>query len=173
MSELVLDNAPNFKSDPFMELALVFGGTFIDAFIALDAVEQQELREELINLSSRQRLQRIMIWGQKQNLLVTDISIDTLEKQLNITQIHDRILKVHRSPQIKAPIHIWWASNKHSKRLSRTEWSKYTTGESFTKTLDANHFSIIRPPHIKTIAQELQKSLETININEKRKRYDT
>ncbi|NJN11976.1 MAG: amino acid adenylation domain-containing protein [Richelia sp. RM1_1_1] len=163
MSELVLDRTPNLKSDPFMELALVFGGTFVDAFIALDAVKQQELREELINLTSRQRLQRIMIWGQKRNLLVTDISIDILEKQLNITKIHDRILKVHCSPKIEAPIHVWWASDKQDEILPHTDWSKYTTGESFTKILDGNHFSIIRPPHIQTLAQELQKSLETIN----------
>ena len=163
-AQALSDNAANFKRDPFMELALVFGGTFFDAFMALDAVEQQELQEELINLSSHQRLQQIMVWGQKRNLLPTDISIDILEKQLTITEIHDRLLKVHRSPQIEAPLHVWWALDQQDERLSYTEWSKYTTSASFTKTLDGNHFSIIRPPHIKTLAQEFQKSLSEINF---------
>ena len=159
MSDSISDNPTNFQRDPLMELALVFGGTFFDAFIALDAIEQQELRKELINLSSHQRLQWIMIWGQKRNLLPTDISIEILEKQLKIAEIHDRILKVHRSPQIDAPLHVWWASYQQYERLSYTEWSKYTTSTTSRKILDGNHFSIIRPPQIKTLAQELQKCL--------------
>ncbi|MEO0967771.1 MAG: amino acid adenylation domain-containing protein [Cyanobacteria bacterium J06639_18] len=162
ISDSLLNNAKNHaknfnKRDPFMELALLFGGTFFDAFIALDPVEQQELREELINLNSHQRLQRIMIWGQKRNLLPTDISIDILEKQLAIAEIHDRLLKVHRSPQIEAPLHVWWASYQQDEGLSYTEWSKYTRSASFTKILDGNHFSIVHPPQIKTLAQQLQK----------------
>ena len=162
ISDSLLNNAKNHaknfnKRDPFMELALVFGGTFFDAFIALDPVEQQELREELINLNSHQRLQRIMIWGQKRNLLPTDISIDILEKQLAIAEIHDRLLKVHRSPQIEAPLHVWWASYQLDEGLSYTEWSKYTASASFTNILDGNHFSIVRPPQIKTLARQLQK----------------
>ncbi len=164
MSEFISNNASQLKRDPLIDVSLVFGGTFFDAFMALDAVEQQQLREKLINLSSRQRLQFIMDWGQKRNLFPTDISIDILEKQLNITEIHDRILQVHRSPQIEAPLHVWWASDWQDQILPHTDWSKYTTAATFTKTLDGNHFSIVRPPHIQTLAQELQKSLETINI---------
>ncbi len=165
-SYLISENGATFERDPFMELALLFGGTFVDAFTSLDAIEQQKLRNELRDLSSRQRLQKIMIWGQERNLLSTEISIALLEKQLILTEIHERLIKVHHSPKIKAPIYSWCALDKLEAELSSTDWSQYTTGASYEKILDGNHFSIVRPPHIKTLARELEREISKINNDE-------
>ncbi|MBP5971289.1 amino acid adenylation domain-containing protein [Brasilonema sp. CT11] len=163
---LIPDNASTFERDPFQELALVFGGTFIDAFMAVDAVEKQGLRDELISLSSVERLRWTILWGQQRNLLSTDISVELLQKQLNLTEIHEQLLKVHRAPQIRADIYVWWALDKLEGRLSRTDWSQYTTGASYTKILDGNHFTVMRTPHIKTFAQRLQESLQVVQPSE-------
>ena len=140
----------------------MFGGTFVDAFMALDAVEQQALRDELIGLPSVERLRRMMVWGQERNLLSPDISVNILEKQVNLTEIHQQLLRVHRPPQIQARLYIWWALDRLEGGLSRTDWSQYTTGASYTKIVDGNHFTIMRPPYLKTLAQELQEFLQTV-----------
>ena len=162
-SYLISENGVNFERNPFIELALVFGPTnFVDVFTSLDAIEQEKLRNDLLDLSSYQRLQKIMTWGQEKNLLstdISDISLDILEKQLILREIHQRLTKVHHSPKIKAPIYSWCALDNLETKLSRTDWSKYTTGTSYEKTLDGNHFNIVRPPHIQNLARELETKI--------------
>ncbi|MDJ0726781.1 MAG: long-chain-fatty-acid--CoA ligase [Prochloraceae cyanobacterium] len=165
-SYLISENGSNFERDPLMELALVLGGTFVDAFTSLDGREQENLRKRLINISSSERLQKIMSWGQEKNLLSTNISIEILEKQLRLTEIHDRLIKVHHSPIIKAPIYSWSALDRLETELSRTDWSKYTTNKSYEQVLDGNHFSIVRPPYINILARELETEISKIYLDE-------
>jgi amino acid adenylation domain-containing protein len=159
---LIPEDAPTFERDPFHELALVFGGTFVDAFMALDVIEKQALRDELISLPAVERLRRMMVWGQERNLLSMDISVNILQQQVNLTEIHSQLLKIHRAPQIQAQLHIWWALERLEAGLSRTDWSKYTTCASYTEILDGNHFTVMRPPYIKTLAQRLQQILRAV-----------
>ncbi|NJR73456.1 MAG: alpha/beta fold hydrolase [Scytonema sp. CRU_2_7] len=163
---LISDNTPTFERDPLHELALVFGGTFVDAFMALDAVEQQGLRDELISLLTLERLRRIMVWGQERNLLSTEISVEFLQKQVNLTEIHEQLLRVHRAPQIQARLYVWWALDKLDGGLSRTNWSQYTTDASYTEIVDGNHFTVMRTPHIQTLAQRLQECLRAVRSSE-------
>ncbi|BAY46057.1 peptide synthetase [Scytonema sp. HK-05] len=165
-SFLIPDNAPTFERDPLYELALVFGGTFVDAFITLDAIEQQKLRDELTGLPYVERLRRMKIWGEERNLLSTEVSIEILQKQLELTEIHQQLLRIHRVPQIEAKLHVWWASQQLAAKLSHTNWSQYTTNTTHTEILDGNHFTIMRPPHITALAQELQAYLLTVQSPE-------
>jgi amino acid adenylation domain-containing protein len=159
---LIPEDAPTFERDPFQELALMFGGGFVDAFMALDTMEKQALRDELISLPAVERLWRMMVWGQERNLLSTDISVNILQQQINLTEIHEQLLRVHRAPQIQAQLHVWWALDELEAGLSRTDWSKYTTSASYTEILDGSHFTVMRPPYIKTLAQRLQQILRAV-----------
>ncbi|MBH8576639.1 amino acid adenylation domain-containing protein [Nostocaceae cyanobacterium CENA369] len=153
------DNTPTLTPDPLYELALVFGGTFVDALMTLDTVQQQQLREQLINLTAIERLQLIMNWGQSQNLLSTElseVSMKILQKQLEITEIHQKLLKNHQPPQIKAQICIWWAAQQLTPKLPCTNWSQYTINTTHNRILDGNHFTIMYYPYITTLAQDLQ-----------------
>ncbi|WP_248277433.1 thioesterase domain-containing protein [Brasilonema octagenarum] len=163
---LISDNTPTFEHNPFQELALVFGGTFVDAFMTLDAVEQQGLRDELISLPTLERLRRIMVWGQERNLFSTEIAVEFLQKQVNLTEIHEQQLKVHHAPQIQARLYVWWALDKLDGGLSRTAWSQYTTGASYTEIVDGNHFTVMRTPHIQTLAHKLQECLRAVRSSE-------
>ncbi|MCX7593886.1 MAG: non-ribosomal peptide synthetase [Fischerella sp.] len=159
------NHTPTFTPDPLYELALVFGSTFVDALMTLDAVQQQQLREQLISLTAIERLQLIMNWRQSQNLISTElseVSIEILQKQLELTEIHQKLLKNHQPPQIQAQICIWWAAQQLTSKLSRTDWSQYTTNTTHTKILDGNHFTIMHPPYITTLAQQLQEYLLTV-----------
>jgi amino acid adenylation domain-containing protein len=159
-SFLIPDNTPTFERDPLYELALVFGNTFVDAFITLDAVEQQKLRDELTALPCIERLRRIIAWGEERNLLSTEVSIEILQKQLEITEIHQELLRIHRAPQIEAKLYVWWAVDLLEAGLSRTDWSQYTKSATYTEILDGNHFTIMRPPRITALAQRLQKFIQ-------------
>ncbi|MBD6619878.1 amino acid adenylation domain-containing protein [Komarekiella sp. 'clone 1'] len=154
------DSTPTFTPDPLYELALVFGGTFVDALMTLDTVQQQQLREQLISLTCVERLQLMMNWGQSQNLLskeLSEVSIEILQKQLELTEIHQKLLKNHQPPQIQAQIFIWWAAQQLTPKLPRTNWSQYTINTTHTKILDGNHFTIMLPPCNTTLAQQLQE----------------
>jgi pyochelin synthetase len=157
---LIPNNIPNFERDRLQELGLVFGETFADILMNLDNVEQQTLQDELIGLSAIERLRRIIIWGQEKNLLATDISVNMIEKQVHLTEIHEQMLRVHHPPQIQAQLYIWEAMEQFPGGLSRTDWSQYTTNATYTEIVDANHFTIMRPPNIQNLAQKLQQYLQ-------------
>ncbi|QFS52457.1 non-ribosomal peptide synthetase [Nostoc sphaeroides] len=159
---LLPNNIPNFESDPLQELGLVFGENFADILMNLDTVEQEKLRDELIGLSAIECLGRLIIWGQEKNLLATDISVNMLEKQVHLTEIHEQMLKVHHPPRIQAQLYIWEALEQFAGGLSRTDWSQYTTNATYTEIIDANHFTIMRPPNIQNLAQKLQAYLQAV-----------
>ncbi|MDJ0567708.1 MAG: thioesterase domain-containing protein, partial [Pleurocapsa sp. MO_192.B19] len=156
---LIPEKTPTKKRDPFVELASIFGSVFVEALMDLDEIEQQVLRETLVNLSSSDRLEKMLTWGQKRNILANDISLDVLQKQLTLTEIHEKLLGNHRAPKIQTKLHIWWALDRLGLTLSHTDWGKYTTGGSYTKALAGNHFSIVNPPNVEMLAQDLQACL--------------
>ncbi|MEA5549545.1 amino acid adenylation domain-containing protein [Anabaena cylindrica UHCC 0172] len=88
-----------------------------------------------------------------------DISVNMIEKQLNLTEIHEQMLRVHHPPQIQAKIYIWEALEEYAQGISRTNWSQYTTNTTHTEIVHANHFTIMRPPNIQNLAQKLQQYL--------------
>jgi thioesterase domain-containing protein len=97
--------------------------------------------------------------GKSQNLLSTElseVSMEILQKQLELTEIHQKLLKNHQPPQIKAQICIWWAAQQLTPQLPRTDWSQYTTNTTHTKILHGNHFTIMLPPYVTTLSQDLQ-----------------
>ncbi|MEM9272243.1 MAG: amino acid adenylation domain-containing protein [Cyanobacteria bacterium P01_F01_bin.143] len=155
-SFLISENISLEEQDPFVELASVFGGEFVTAITNLEASQQQALREKLVKLSSRDRLQHILTWGQSKNILTHDISLDVLQKQLTLTEIHRKLLSGHSPPKITTKLNIWWAGDRLGLRVSHTDWGEYTTGDSYSKTLTGNHFSIVRPPQVAMLARELQ-----------------
>ncbi len=147
------------QPDPLTDLVSVFGGTLVNALTTLKQMELEELREELKILTPLERLERMLTWGQKRNVLSGDIPLDILEKQLILTEMHDKLLSAHRLPQIQSRLDVWMATDRLGVETSYTDWSKYTTGECHTKNLDGSHFTIIRPPYINIIAGELKKCL--------------
>jgi thioesterase domain-containing protein len=101
-----------------------------------------------------------MNWVKSQNLLskeLSEVSIEILQKQLELTEIHQKLLKNHQPPEIQAQISIWWAAQQLTPQLPRTNWSQYTINATHTKILDSNHFTIMLPPCNTTLAQQLQE----------------
>ncbi|MEO0012600.1 MAG: hypothetical protein RLZZ535_989 [Cyanobacteriota bacterium] len=159
---LIPENIPTLKREPLLEFLPILGDKLIKVLINSDEIEQQVLRDSLVNLCKSDRLKKVLAWGQKKNLLAHNISFDILQKQLALTEIHKKLLKNHRAPKIKTKLHIWWATDRLGLNIARTNWGEYTTDGSYTKVLAGNHFSIVNPPDVEMLAQDLQACLEAV-----------
>ncbi|MCW5316912.1 amino acid adenylation domain-containing protein [Nostoc sp. KVJ3] len=166
---LVPDNGPAYE-DLLLELALRISKAFADAVMTINSTEKQALREELVDLPYFESLRRMMVWGQEKNFLSTEISFEILEKQVALDKIHEQLFRGYSPPPIQASLYIWWASERLEKRLAQTDWSQYTTGRTHTEIVDGNHFTIIHPPNLNILAQQLQEHLGTVrslNLHQK------
>jgi amino acid adenylation domain-containing protein/FkbM family methyltransferase len=161
-SYLLTQQRSNSLEDSLLDLAVIFGGTLTDAFFSLNPVQQQLLRDQLESLSAEDRWQRVINWGQKQNLLSGDISLEIFQKQITLAKIHDQMLQAHQPPVIQTPLHIWWASDRHNSAQPRTDWNQYTIGGIKSSIVSGNHFSLLRPPQSQILVQQLQKYLKAV-----------
>ncbi|MBD2435678.1 non-ribosomal peptide synthetase [Nostoc sp. FACHB-110] len=155
---LVPDDSLTYEN-LLVELALRFSQSFAEAVMAIHPSEKQALQEKLTNLPYFESLRQMLVWGQQQNLLSTEISYDILETQVALNKIHEQLFRGYCPPQVQANLYIWWAANKLETRLSQTNWSQYTTGKTYTEIVDGNHFNIIYPPQVNLLSQQLQKYL--------------
>jgi thioesterase domain-containing protein len=161
-SYLFADDPFTFDSDPLLGISLTFGGALTDAFNALDARDQQAFRDELLALSPEQRIDRVIGWGQRRDLIPADLSSEVIRQQVALAEIHDGLLRAHHAPVIQTSLHVWWATEKTQPGLPRTDWSRYTRGRVHEETVSGNHFTILRPPHCRTLAERLQIQLGVI-----------
>ncbi len=153
---LIPENAPTW-SDPLLELARRFSTAFADDLKALHPDEKRVLQNELIGLSYFESLHRMMVWGQERNLLSTDICFDSLQKQVALNITHEQLLKGYHPEQIQAKLHVFWAKEGlEAGLLPIPDWSKYTKSTSDASILDGNHYTLVRPPYVKAVAQRLQ-----------------
>jgi fengycin family lipopeptide synthetase B len=146
------------RADPLIDLSLTFGGKLIQAFANLSHMEQEQLREELLDLSERERCQQVLSWGKERKLFPDDLSIETFLLQATLVRTHRTLLNRYQAPTVQAPLVIWWAS-EHTQ--ARTDWSKYTRNGVHEITTEANHFTIIQPPHVQIVVQDLENFLKS------------
>ncbi|MDJ0635031.1 MAG: amino acid adenylation domain-containing protein [Xenococcaceae cyanobacterium MO_188.B29] len=165
---LIAENFPTLKEgEPYLEFLPLLGSDFMEALMNFDESEQQVLRNSLVNLSSGDRLKKVLAWGQKRNILPHNISDEILQKQLALTEIHKKLLSNHHPPKTQTKLHIWWALDRLGLNIAHTDWEEYTTGGSYTKALPGNHFSIFSPTYVEMLAQDLQASLEAVQSSGK------
>jgi amino acid adenylation domain-containing protein len=157
---LPANNTVTWDHDPLLVLVLTFGGTMAGALAALDPVKQQLLRAELLALSPKERLQRIIAWGRERHLLSSDLSLEALQRQAALTEIHVALCETHKVTPIQAPLHVWWARDDLQRRQPRTDWNRYTRGTIHTEIAEGNHFSMIQSPHVEVLAEQLTKCLQ-------------
>lgn len=167
-SYLFTDDPYTMDSDPLLGLGLAFGGALATAFQALSSEQRQVLRAELLALSSDKRIQRVIHWGQERDLLPAELSLEIIQHQVILAEIHDKLLRAHEAPVVQAPLHVWWAREQMRTGISHTNWSKYSSATVRTETADGNHFTIIQSSQCRDLAERLQECLKTAGIqNEK------
>jgi thioesterase domain-containing protein/acyl carrier protein len=155
-----------FCDDSLLGPVLAFGGSLASALLALDPVERQALQEELVALSPQERLQQLMHWGQARQLLFPELPLATLQRQAVLAEIHMALCRTHVPRPVHAPLSIWWARHSHQEEHHRTAWSSYTLGTVHTAIAEGNHFSMLQPPHVQSLAQSLRTSLHRAQLTE-------
>jgi thioesterase domain-containing protein len=146
--------------NPLGGIGLAFGGVMAGAFAALSQSERREIVDRLASLEPQERIRQVVAWGMERNLITSSLSPEMFEQQVALAEIHTRLLGAHTSRIVEAPIHVWWARDKIREGRSRTDWSRYTTGETHTEIAEGNHFTMVRPPHCVALAGRLKERLE-------------
>ena len=121
-------------------------------------LEGARMQRSLLALSDEERAQRIS------ELFQTTLDEETrevLEKRLALAHHHHRLFEEYRPFQIRAQMNIFWATRlpegKHS--FQRLPWETWTSGQSRVEAIDADHFTMMQQPAVRTVAARISESL--------------
>ncbi len=155
-----------FCDDALLGPVLAFGGSLASALLGLDPIKRQALQEELGARPPQERLPQLMAWGQTHHILSPELPLATLQRQAALAEAHMALCRAHALRPVHAPLSIWWARHSLQAEQQRPDWSNYTLGAVHTAIAEGNHFSMLQPPHVHSLAQDLQASLHTAQFAE-------
>jgi acyl transferase domain-containing protein len=82
------------------------------------------------------------------------VSAEVFDAMVRLRLRHIELVRTHRPGVIGADMAIWWASEP---RLP-SAWSLHTRGHVAERFLGGSHYTIVLPPHIDVIANELRNA---------------
>ena len=80
------------------------------------------------------------------------VSIQEFESAIALYAIHRELVSSHEPAICSARMVVWKARDLGSGH--DRDWSRHTTGSCTVKTLGADHFSVMRSPHLEAIASD-------------------
>jgi thioesterase domain-containing protein len=162
---LLVEDESTVELDSVQNLILTFCNTIEEKYPEFAAwtyvIDQMNaLYDEILPLSSEERVERLLDWLGGMNFARGEFR-DVLRQQLNLYNSHYSVLKAYKPSEIHAPLFVIWAGET----LPRTnefpvDWDKYTSGGVRTEVVNGNHYSIMRPPAVQTLAERLAARLE-------------
>lgn len=155
---------PDFAADleePVPGITMAYGGAMLTAIESLTPEDRKAIRETLRNASPDERLQRMILWSQERSVLPADIPFNLLFQQAALVDKHVVLLDAQPPSMVRSDLYVWWA-RAAMQRWPTTDWTAYTRGEVFTHIAEGDHFSMVRPPNIHTLAQQLKVTLELV-----------
>lgn len=153
---------PDFTADleePVPGITMAYGGVMLNAIESLTPTDRKAMREALKNASQSERLQRTILWSQERGVLPADVPFKLLFQQAALVDQHITLLDTQPPGKVRGDLYVWWA-RAVMERWPITDWSAYTSGEVFTRIVDGDHFSMVRPPSIHVLAGQLKENLE-------------
>jgi amino acid adenylation domain-containing protein len=156
-----LDPEEGAERDPLEALGTAFAGSLFRAFAALDPQAQKHIRSELLAQPPSARVAWALAWGQEQGVLPDYLSEAAFAAQVALIETHSDLLAGYRPPPIQAPLIVWWARETEIEERARTAWTRYTRGSVVEDVLAGDHFTIMHPPHLQTVARQLTHLLQT------------
>lgn len=155
---------PDFAADleePVPGITMAYGGAMLTAIESLTPADRKAMRETLKNASPDERLQRMILWSQERSVLPADIPFNLLFQQAALVDQHVALLDAQTPSIVRSDLYVWWA-RAVMQRWPPTDWTAYTRGEVFTHIVEGDHFSMVRPPNIHTLTQQLKGALERV-----------
>jgi len=144
--------------DPLHGLGLVIEAAMARTLVNPGQDEREALQANVLALSAQEQLPYVLAWGKERKVLPDSLSLEVLQSQAALARIHSALFHRYEAPTINAPLALWWAREPlhGAETQTRTEWAQYTRGGVHENVVDGNHFTMISPPHIQVVAQQLR-----------------
>ena len=108
------------------------------------------------------RLEWTLVWAQAQGALPKEMPLQVLRQQAALVDRHITLLKDHEPRAVTADMHVWWA-REGLKWREPTDWGRFTSGRVETYVAEGDHFSMVRPPHVRELAEALRGVLDALD----------
>lgn len=93
-------------------------------------------------------------WCLARGLVPAHVDPAELAATLGLFATHRALLAAHRPGTCRAPLRVWRARG-----AAPYDWAAHTTGACTVRQLAADHFTIMRSPHVDAIAADLNSTL--------------
>jgi thioesterase domain-containing protein len=113
--------------------------------------------QELSNLD----IEKVPRWAVERGLLPPDVDEREVTAALRMYPAHGDLVASFRPGVCRAPIRLWQARQLGS--APRHDWATSTSSTCSTTQLAADHFTIMRPPHVVAIASDLNSTLAALS----------
>ena len=131
------------------------------------AAEAADLSKKIMSSSAKDgRVEAVIDWLIKQKYIRGDIPYDVLKGQISRIEADTSLITNFKPERIHAPIFIWWAQGRsYGIKHSDENWDMYTSGAVAEETIEGSHYAVMYPPCVNTLAEQLDKGLQTIQAS--------
>jgi amino acid adenylation domain-containing protein len=144
---------PSVQANPVFEVGPAYGAVAgLLAGVADD--DRAALMERLLAAPADRRVAEALAWARQRGLLTGEVSPETVERQAELAAAHARLLAAHRAPDVKAAARVWRAAASPPH-----DWSAHVAGGVTESVLPGDHYSVVHPPAVDTLAEELAAAL--------------
>ncbi|HZO74968.1 MAG TPA: amino acid adenylation domain-containing protein, partial [Ktedonobacteraceae bacterium] len=153
------------QADELEGLGVIIEVALTKTFVTLSLEEQQATRESILALPRQERLPQVLKWGKERKLLPESLSLEILQLQEALVNTHLDLVNAYQAPVVETPLVVWRACEVAFVAQAQTPWQNYTRGGIQEIPAKGNHFTMIKPPHIQTLAQQIEGILNASLAN--------
>ena len=153
------------QADEFEGLGVIIEVALTRTFLTLSLEEQQATRASILALPRQERLPQVLKWGKERKLLPESLSLEILQLQEALVNTHLDLVNAYQAPVVETPLVVWRACEVAFVAQAQTPWQNYTRGGIQEILAKGNHFTMIKPPHIQTLAQQIEGILNASLAN--------
>lgn len=165
-SYLQTDGEITVERQSLHNLILMLRGNLEGQFQGLDEFwdnlldQSAALHGELLPLSNDRRLERICDRLAALNPTFGHFR-ELIGQQLDLYNIHHRLTRTYEPSKMGAALYACWAGQTlpGTHAAARVDWGKFTTGKISVDVLEADHFTMMRPPAVETLSERTSSSL--------------
>ncbi len=130
------------------------------------ADEAAKLSAEILSCSEEERIEAIIAWLMEREYTRRDISSAILKEYLANFDRQTTWIAEFRPKIIRAPLFLWWAQDSSLvTNGSGWHWGRYTASGMTERTIEGNHYTVMYPPAVASLAEQLGSSLRAIRVS--------
>jgi len=114
--------------------------------------------DDLSRLDFDDQLSYLLELAKSAGVVPADVSVAYLRRLFAVFQNNVRAIRSHRAAAYDGEIRLFAAQERRTSDPA-TVWSKLALGSVEVHIVPGNHYSMLKPPHVQTLAQQLKASL--------------